>query len=952
MTTHCGINETMYLEEVKQQNEQYWKIIEKQRTIIHTLQKSLSTLTSENEYLIKRNRELEDAAPVIPVVDSAGVTLHPTTIETASNTTPVPPPRSPYRVNQGTTHNAHDTNGGVKSGQNNTVHALVDIPKRPPFLKLAKSNHSPLYSRAVKDVNTNEFSNKDYQITPGKIASNPSSPLSLTSTGSSSVGNRPSFESIDSPGKQMTPTKASTSPKISPITNDRSHHRNNISHDKNVHGVTSNNLSEPSTPIKPRTPRFDSLMTRNGYTEAPPATLSNLSNIRVRVVSSSVATDEKGKEYSVFVIGILDDLDHEIWRVQKSLADIFHLDTKLKTGNTSSLKKLPDRSPFSTYTPVKMEERKFIVEEYLQHAITLRSIDVASLCAFLSSDQIQNDQKDTGTKQGYLTKRGKNFGGWKTRYFILEKNGALNYFESKDGNYLGRIKLLNAQIRPQTAQEDYESSYRNAFMILESKSNGSFQRHIFCANSEEDRNSWVESLRYYSNQVHSAIDVSNSSSLSEDNMFMDQLVVEPSSSTESARTAPASGKRPSVDFIYTYFTQGESASNHRKSMSKDSASLKDDMNYGELFLDEATKKSKHRSSKKTFWGKKMFGNNNNSNSDMASPTTLQGAGASYDSKYFQAISDYEDTKGDLQVFGVPLESAVLVARVCDQYELPAIVHRCIEYMETRNGLNEEGIYRLSGSASAIKKLKKRFNDNGDIKILEDEEYHDVHAIAGLLKMWLRELPENIFTDALLSKFLQTVELQDRQARISEVGKLVSSLPLINYTLLRSLCAHLIRVIGNSEQNKMSLRNISIVFSATLGIPSNIFNLLLVDFDYIFWTERCAKDYNVPATENTIKNYMEYMSPSEEDVADITRSYQHPSISSLKFDEGTFRSKRNSAHYESSTPKDFISLENQLNAVINDIPTPYDDEPYCSDEELEMAYFASRYTANSKAQVIH
>lgn len=182
-------------------------------------------------------------------------------------------------------------------------------------------------------------------------------------------------------------------------------------------------------------------------------------------------------------------------------------------------------------------------------------------------------------------------------------------------------------------------------------------------------------------------------------------------------------------------------------------------------------------------------------------------------------------------------------------------------------------------------------------------------------MWLRELPENIFTDALLSKFLQTVELQDRQARISEVGKLVSSLPLINYTLLRSLCAHLIRVIGNSEQNKMSLRNISIVFSATLGIPSNIFNLLLVDFDYIFWTERCAKDYNVPATENTIKNYMEYMSPSEEDVADITRSYQHPSISSLKFDEGTFRSKRNSAHYESSTPKDFISLENQLNGNV-------------------------------------
>jgi hypothetical protein len=40
--------------------------------------------------------------------------------------------------------------------------------------------------------------------------------------------------------------------------------------------------------------------------------------------------------------------------------------------------------------------------------------------------------------------------------------------------------------------------------------------------------------------------------------------------------------------------------------------------------------------------------------------------------------------------------------------------------------------------------------------LEDKEYYDVHAIAGLLKMWLRELPENILTEALLGEFLQSI----------------------------------------------------------------------------------------------------------------------------------------------------------------------------------------------------
>ena len=34
-----------------------------------------------------------------------------------------------------------------------------------------------------------------------------------------------------------------------------------------------------------------------------------------------------------------------------------------------------------------------------------------------------------GHKEGYLTKRGKNFGGWKTRYFVLQ-GPVLEYYES------------------------------------------------------------------------------------------------------------------------------------------------------------------------------------------------------------------------------------------------------------------------------------------------------------------------------------------------------------------------------------------------------------------------------------------------------------------------------------------------------------------------------------------
>lgn len=58
------------------------------------------------------------------------------------------------------------------------------------------------------------------------------------------------------------------------------------------------------------------------------------------------------------------------------------------------------------------------------------------------------------------------------------------------------------------------------------------------------------------------------------------------------------------------------------------------------------------------------------------------------------------------VFGVPLQDSLAVAEIA---KLPAIVFRCIEYLEKNKAEQEEGIYRLSGSAADIKALKDRFN---------------------------------------------------------------------------------------------------------------------------------------------------------------------------------------------------------------------------------------------------
>lgn len=58
------------------------------------------------------------------------------------------------------------------------------------------------------------------------------------------------------------------------------------------------------------------------------------------------------------------------------------------------------------------------------------------------------------------------------------------------------------------------------------------------------------------------------------------------------------------------------------------------------------------------------------------------------------------------VFGVTLQESMAVAQIAN---LPAVVFRCIQYLETKKADQEEGIYRLSGSSMVIKNLKDRFN---------------------------------------------------------------------------------------------------------------------------------------------------------------------------------------------------------------------------------------------------
>lgn len=86
---------------------------------------------------------------------------------------------------------------------------------------------------------------------------------------------------------------------------------------------------------------------------------------------------------------------------------------------------------------------------------------------------------------------------------------------------------------------------------------------------------------------------------------------------------------------------------------------------------------------------------------------------------------------------------------------------------------------------------------------------------------------------LLLLTITIIDFVDTQERVKELQELISQLPLANYSLLRALTAHLILIVQNSNVNKMTMRNVGIVFSPTLGIPAGVFSLMLGEFNRVF-----------------------------------------------------------------------------------------------------------------------
>ncbi|XP_034048392.1 rho GTPase-activating protein 24 isoform X2 [Thalassophryne amazonica] len=168
------------------------------------------------------------------------------------------------------------------------------------------------------------------------------------------------------------------------------------------------------------------------------------------------------------------------------------------------------------------------------------------------------------------------------------------------------------------------------------------------------------------------------------------------------------------------------------------------------------------------------------------------------------------------IFGQKLEETVRYERRFGNKLAPMLVEQCADFIRQR-GLREEGLFRMPGQANLVKELQDAF-DCGEKPSFDCNT--DVHTVASLLKLYLRELPEPVVPFLKYDDFLSCAKLlgKDDETGMKELRRLVESLPPVNYNLLKYICRFLDEVQSYSGVNKMSVQNLATVFGPNILRP--------------------------------------------------------------------------------------------------------------------------------------
>ncbi|XP_072216500.1 rho GTPase-activating protein 32-like [Excalfactoria chinensis] len=142
-------------------------------------------------------------------------------------------------------------------------------------------------------------------------------------------------------------------------------------------------------------------------------------------------------------------------------------------------------------------------------------------------------------------------------------------------------------------------------------------------------------------------------------------------------------------------------------------------------------------------------------------------------------------------------------------DVPQVLQSCAEFIEQHGVV--QGIYRLSGVASRIQRLRHEFESEQ----VPELSVRDIHSVSSLCKMYFRELPNPLLTEQLYGKFSDAVCAATEEERLLSMQDAIQQLPAPHYRTLEYLMRHLASLAGNSSVTNMGAQNLAIVWAPNL-----------------------------------------------------------------------------------------------------------------------------------------
>jgi hypothetical protein len=192
-------------------------------------------------------------------------------------------------------------------------------------------------------------------------------------------------------------------------------------------------------------------------------------------------------------------------------------------------------------------------------------------------------------------------------------------------------------------------------------------------------------------------------------------------------------------------------------------------------------------------------------SNISGPTqVIHKQHVSYDESSRRYVGLPSEWKQALSVqFGLPISQSP--AQEVHGYlnSIPTVLVQLKDIFLAREGLHEEGVFRVQPDADECSWVKNQLNHN------QFNGECNVNVVANLIKVWFRDLPRKILAD------LQPVDIQNVTDRGGSVEHALTLIPEPNLSIYRWLMDLCLEVASNEPENKMSIKNLSIVFGPNL-----------------------------------------------------------------------------------------------------------------------------------------